>query len=134
MGALQGLGTPAASPQLTPWGGPVQVGYPYSHFTPPLPVVPLSGYTGAFGGYPQQQQQQQFLQSIQIAIQQALQLVPQQLQQIQQLVQLLAQQSHQMQHTHVLQPFQVPSIGPSAWLTTQAGQPQQFTGPAGYVM
>ncbi len=133
MGTLQGLGTPAAYPQLTPWGGPVQVGYPYSHFTPPLPVVPLSGYpaaTGAFGVYPQQQ----FLQSIQIAIQQALQLVPQQLQQIQQLVQLLAHQSHQMQHTHGLQPFQVPSIGPSAWLTTQAGQPQQFTGQAGYVM
>jgi len=133
MGALQGIGTPAAYPQPTPWGGPLQVGYPYAHLTAPLPVVPFSGYPvapGSFGVYPQQQ----LLHSIQVAIQQALQLVPQQLQQIQQLVQLLAQQSHQMQHTQGPQPFQIPSIGASGWLTTQAGQPQLFTGQAGYVM
>ena len=128
MGALQGIGTSAAFAQPTPWGNP------WSTFT-----QGAHPYAQSFGS-PQQQllQQQQILQSLQVAVQQALYAVPQQLHQIQQLVQLLAQQSYQLQQLQQLQatqPFQIPSFGLSPWLCgAQSGQPQLFGGPPGYVM
>jgi hypothetical protein len=139
MGALQGMGTPAAfSAQTTPWGQPwghfAHASYPYAQsFNPQLPGVSF-GYQGAtspFGIHAQQQ----LLQSLQAAVQQALQVVPQQLQQIQQLVLLLAQQSYQPQQVQGQQPFQIPSFAPPAWLgSAQAGQQQLFGGAGGYVM
>lgn len=136
MGALQGIGTPAAFPgQPVPWGNPQQFGHPYAQsFGPQLPSVSMSGYPGAtsfYGPYAQQQ----LLHSLQLAIQQVAQVVPLQLQQIQQLVQLLAQQAHQSPFTQG-QPFQIPSFGtPMSWLAgTQGGQHQLFSGQPGYVM
>jgi hypothetical protein len=141
MGALQGIGTPAGfAPQPALWGGPwgglMQGGHPYTQsLAPQLSGISLVGYpgtVGAFGGYPQQQQVLQFLQ---LAVQQAQYVVPLQLQQIQQLVQLLAQQFHHTPYGQGLQPFQIPSIGPSPWLAaTQSGQAQPFGGQPGYVM
>ena len=138
MGALQGIGSPAAyAAQPTPWGSPwghpiYSASFPYAHsFTPQQPGALLSGYPGtALGGYAQQQ----LLHSLHAAIQQVQQVVPLQLQQIQQLLQLLALQSHT--HTQGLQPVQMPFIGgPSGWFAgTQAGQPQMFSGQPGYVM
>jgi len=139
MGALQGIGTPASfSAQATqwgnPWGGSLQGMYPHAQFvTSQPPAIPLGSYPGTaglFAPYPQQQ----LLQSLQVALLQVLNVVPLQLQQIQQLVQLLAQQPHQA-YAHGLQPFQIPSVGPSGWVPgTQTLQPQMFTGQAGYVM
>jgi hypothetical protein len=136
MGALQGIGTPAAfTGQPGPWGNPLQFGNPYAQsFAPQLPGVSTIGYPGAtsfYGPYAQQQ----LLHSLQAAIQQVAQVVPLQLHQIQQLVQVLAQQAHQPQFTQG-QPFQIPSFGaPVPWLAgTQGGQSQLFSGQPGYVM
>jgi hypothetical protein len=125
MGVFQGIGTPTSYPTVPmPWGpqgfGLTQASFPYA--------------------------QQQFLQPLQAPVQQALQLVPQQLQQIQQLVQLVPyqlQQIHQLiqmlvqqsspwqQHGQLLQPFQLPPLGTQGW---QTGQQQVFGGQGGYVM
>jgi hypothetical protein len=101
-----------------------------------LSALPFSGYlpqANPFGAY----SQPQGLQSLQMAIQQLVQIVPVQLHQIQQLIQLVAQQQlHQTPQMHALQPFPIPYVGgPTGWLAAaQTGQPQAFTGQAGYVM
>jgi len=140
MGALQGIGTPAGfAPQAALWGGPwgglMQGGSPYTQsLAPQLSGLSLVGYPGtaaAFGPYPPQQ----LLQFLQLAVQQALYVVPLQLHQIQHLVQLLAQQFHHAPYGQGPQPFQIPSIGGSPWLAaTQSSQAQPFGGQPGYVM
>jgi NAD-specific glutamate dehydrogenase len=64
-------------------------------------------------------------------LQQLVQFVPYQLQQLQQLIQLLTQHSSQFQQPQMLQPFQIPPVGTPGW---QTGQPQLFGGQPGYVM
>ena len=138
MGALQGIGTPAGfASQPAPWSGLMQDGYPsYApSLTPQLSGISLAGYpgtTGAFGLYPPQQ----VLQWLQVAIQQAVHVVPLQLHQIQQLVQLLLaqQQLYPTPYAQGLQPFQT-TVGQSPWFAaTQSSHAQPFGGQPAYVM
>jgi hypothetical protein len=152
MGALQGIGTPTAyatppMPWTNPWIGFSQMGYPFAQpFTPALSGTAAGAVFSPYGQslqpavqqapqlVPQQLQQIQHLvlalpQQLQ-QIQQLVQLLPYQLQQVQHLIQSLAQQPYQLQHSHALQPFQSP-IGISGW---QTGQTQMFGGQPGYLM
>jgi hypothetical protein len=106
------------------------MGYPLTQpFTPALSGTAIGA---AFGAYPQQQ----LLQWLQVAVQQALHVVPLQLHQIQQLVQLLAQQQqlYAAPYGQGPQPFQT-AVGQSPWFAgTQPSHAQPFGGQPGYVM